>query len=268
MRRSVSWFMTGLLVFGAAATDTASAASDDIHWLLGIGPTIRPDYEGSEDYEPYFGGTAKLWWNDGRYVHLRGVEGSAGAARMEANLVPDSMFVFGPVAQYRLKRGDVDNDAVSDLKTVDAAFELGGFIGLREGDWTLRSTFSTDVSGEHDGSLIELALAYMHEVNETFQMGAGVASTWASNGYMGQYFSIGTQNSARSGLATYDADAGFKDVGGNVSFMWGMPGWRHVRVAGKFAYYRMIGDAEDSPVVDDVGSKNQLFGGLMLVWVQ
>ena len=85
---------------------------------------------------------------------------------------------------------------------------------------------------------------------------------------MGTYFSIGTQDAFRSGLKVYDADDGFKDVGLGLFAMWGMPDWEHFRIAGKMSYFRLIEDAEDSPVVDDAGSANQLFGGLMLVWVQ
>ena len=62
-------------------------------------------------------------------------------------------------------------------------------------------------------------------------------------------------DAASSGLPRYKASSGFKDSGmsviGNYHFnkTWGM--------AGLINYTRMLNDAEDSPLVNDVGDKNQ-----------
>jgi outer membrane protein len=259
----------GIVLLGTGTAQAQPASKEPgIRWMVGVGPSIRPDYEGSEDYEPLVAGLAQLNWADGKYVHLRSAEGSGAAPRMEANLVPDGPVIFGPLVQYRLKRGDVESSRVSGLKTVDGAVELGGFLGFTDGDWTVRSSVATDVSDEHNGTLVSLALNWAHAFSKQVSLGVDVQSTWASGAYMGSYFSIGTQNAARSGLKTYDADQGFKDVGFGVFAMWGMPDWEHFRIAGKMSYFRLLDDAEDSPVVDGAGSANQLFGGLMLVWAQ
>ena len=259
-----------VLMIGAdsARAQQSEENGNGLSWLVGIGPSFRPDYEGSEDYEPLIAGMAQLNWDDGKYVHLRSAEGSGAAPRMEANLVPDSPVIFGPLIQYRLKRGDVDNSQVDNLSSVGGALEMGVFLGIKEGDWTIRSSTATDVSSRHHGTLVSLALKWSRAFTEHLSLGAELQSTWASNAYMGSYFSVGLVNSIRSDLDEYDADAGFKDVGGSLFAMWGMEDWEHLRIAGKFSYFRLIGDAEDSPVVDDAGSPDQLFGGLMLVWAQ
>ncbi len=37
-------------------------------------------------------------------------------------------------------------------------------------------------------------------------------------------------------------------------------------LGGSAMYQRLLGDAEDSPVVDDRGSANQIFGGLAILY--
>jgi outer membrane protein len=72
---------------------------------------------------------------------------------------------------------------------------------------------------------------------------------------MEEYFGVDGSDAASSGLPRYDADGGFKDYGLGISAnykftnTWGL-------IAG-FNYHRMLGDAEDSPLVDDEGDKNQ-----------
>ena len=66
---------------------------------------------------------------------------------------------------------------------------------------------------------------------------------------------IDSSDAASSGLPFYKADGGIKDyglgIGANYKFnkAWGL--------IAKVSYYRLTGDAEDSPIVEDEGDKNQ-----------
>jgi outer membrane protein len=72
---------------------------------------------------------------------------------------------------------------------------------------------------------------------------------------MSDYFGVSKQNVGSSGLPLYSAGKGLKDAGvsliGHYKFTktWG--------VIGNVSYTRMLNDAEDSPLVKDVGDKNQ-----------
>jgi hypothetical protein len=67
---------------------------------------------------------------------------------------------------------------------------------------------------------------------------------------------------ARSGLDQYSADEGFKDVSIGAALTYGfLERWS---VSGLASYTRLIGDAEDSPLVDDVGNENQFFAGALI----
>ena len=60
---------------------------------------------------------------------------------------------------------------------------------------------------------------------------------------------------ARSGLSTYDPDGGIKDVGVSVNaiYQWN----EHWGVTGMVGLTQLVGDAADSPIVDDEGSATQ-----------
>lgn len=91
---------------------------------------------------------------------------------------------------------------------------------------------------------------------------ASVGSTWASEDYMSSYFGIDSADAARSGLDRFNADEGFKDVslGGALNYRF-LERWSVTALA---TYARLLGDAEDSPVVDDVGGANQFFAGALI----
>jgi outer membrane protein len=76
---------------------------------------------------------------------------------------------------------------------------------------------------------------------------------------METYFSVDRGDAIRSGLSTYDADSGFKDFSLGVVLQHGFA--RNWSVIGVLKYTRLLGDAADSPVVDDAGSANQLLTG-------
>src|SRR5512139_2783944 len=68
----------------------APAKENAMHWGAGLGVAYRPDYEGSDDYEPMPIGFARLWWDDGRRIEVRGTESSGSAVRLSSNVIPNS----------------------------------------------------------------------------------------------------------------------------------------------------------------------------------
>ena len=81
---------------------------------------------------------------------------------------------------------------------------------------------------------------------------------------MDTYFGIDAGGAAASGLDEFDADEGFKDVGLALSIELG--DGQGLGLTGILSYKRLLGDAEDSPVVADVGDENQIFGGVALTY--
>lgn len=245
----------------AVASNSSAAGESERDWTftLGLGVGAGPDYEGSEDYQP-----RPLWF--GRAERKDNISVAVRGTTLNANLVPDSIFRAGPVLNYRFGRDDVENDQVDDLQDVDGTFEVGAFAGVEldvaggPAVWGVALEGLQGTGGGHSGFLATFELFYRTPLSDRWSLGLTGASTWASEDYMEAFFGIDADDSARSGLDTFDADSGFKDVGltADLSFRidenWGV---------GLIASYaRLLGDAADSPVVDDVGDANQFFGGL------
>ena len=231
--------------------------------FVGLGIAYSTDYEGGDDYEATPAPFGAYHWASGRYIDLGGTGGSENAGRLTFNaLTSDTAWEFGPILQYRLERDDVDNSKVDRMSDIDAAVEVGAFLGWQGDRLNLATNFAADVSDEHDGYLWYFEGKYRIPVSDSFTWSLGAHLTWASEDYMDTYFGVKSSDSARSGLSKYSADEGFKDVGmsltGHYKFTdaWGL--------AANLSYTRMLNDAEDSPLVDDVGDKNQI-GGVVAV---
>jgi len=112
--------------------------------------------------------------------------------------------------------------------------------------------------------LATLGVGYSVKISDPVHMVLMASTSYASGDYMSTYFGIDSRDSARSGLKTYNADPGFKDVGVGVLVNYSI--WEHVGFRVIANYTRLVGDAEDSPIVDDRGSANQFFGGLMVTY--
>jgi outer membrane protein len=261
-------FHTLATLLVCAFTATTAMAYDEVSGevgakaggFLGLGIAYRPDYEGSDNYEAGIAPFGRYNMESGRYISLGGTSGSERAARLKMNiLTKDTGFEVGPVLQYRFKRGsEVENSKVSHMQTVPDEQEAGGFVGWHTGGLFLSMTGVYDISGESDGTLFYFNGLYRMPVTSQFEVAAGAQTTWASNDYMETYFGVSRANAANSGLPRYSADSGLKDAGlsliGHYKFTktWGL--------IGNLNYTRMLNDAEDSPLVKDVGDKNQYTG--------
>jgi outer membrane protein len=224
-------------------------------WTVGLGAGAVPDYEGSDDYEavpiPY------LHWQGGnRYFDLTGLTASA-------NLLDDDLIEVGPRLRIRRKRDDVHNDRVDRLQSTDTAVEVGGFVALNYERWRAEAWFSQDVADAHSGQLAGLKGDYTWPINPSWVLKSSLTTTYASGKFMETYFGVDSRNAQRSGLRQFDADAGFKDVGGDLALTY--RGWGNWGVTGFVAYDRLLNDAEDSPVTK-VGSPNQFFFGTLVTY--
>jgi len=236
--------------------------ANEMHWAAALGVGYRPDYEGSDHYKPIPIGFLRLRWDSGQRVEVRGTESSGSAVRLTSNVIPNSIFELGPVLQYRLKRDEVKSGRVDKMRDIEGAVEAGVYAGIAPRPFRLGVTYTHDVSNEYDGDLVELAGGWHDQLTDMFDMGLTVASTWASNAYMGHYFGVSPTESANTGLDAYDADDGFKDVGVKLILGFGGEEWDGWKLYGMASYFRLLGDAEDSPVVDDAGDADQFFGGI------
>ncbi|MBV6631966.1 MAG: MipA/OmpV family protein [Alphaproteobacteria bacterium] len=238
--------------------------TEDASGFVGAGVGIAPEYEGSEDYDviPLVVGQAN-WRGFG--LELRGL----GAA---IDVLPSRRFDAGPVINFRGGRDDdVDNDVVARLREIDDAIEVGGFFrynlspDLLDGD---RLSFEVDilqdVSDAHEGLVGGFGAAYSWRPTAKLGVILDVSTSFASSDYMDTYFTVDTGNSALSGLPVFEADSGFKDIGIGTTLTYDFnDSWGALA---RIGYTELLGDAADSPIVDDEGSSSQFLAAVGITY--
>jgi outer membrane protein len=224
-------------------------------YTVGLGVAMLPDYEGSKDYKiapvPYFRGQMA----SGQYLQLLG-------PTLTVNLLEGTTWQAGPLVRYRAERNDdVENNQVKLLKKVDAAIELGGFVGYQQNQWNARFDLAQDVAGGHEGFLATVTGGYTFIRTQATMLGLNLSTTYASSQYMDSYFTVTPIGTIRSGLKPYNASAGFKDVTAtligrhNFNNHWGL--------MGTVQFKELVGGAAGSPIVDHAGSPGQLTVGVL-----
>jgi outer membrane protein len=248
-------FLAVVFIFLTVVDFNHEVQAADITGGLGIG--IVPDYEGSDDYEILPFPLLIVKWDDHRSINWVGT-------KAQANLIPSETWKGGVVLEYIKKRDDVDDKRVKSMDKVDASLMTGGFLGYHFNAWNVGIEAMTDMIDGNDGSIIRLNGGYKIPVDDVWNVSLGAFTTWASDDYMEAYFEVDARDSALSGLKQFNADSGFKDIGGSVTVSYSQ--WDPWGVKGLLRYARLVGDAKDSPVTDDRGSAGQVVFGLLATY--
>lgn len=230
-----------------------SQASDDSGVVVSAGAGWAPDYEGSRNYEAVPLLFLHAGFPTGRFVAFNG-------AGLSANVIKSATWQTGPVMNFRPSRSEVENSRVAGLREVDGAVEAGAFVGLSVGPWKIKLTATHDVVDGHNGALIEVEGSYGLPIGEKSSLAFSLSTVYADAAYMDTYFSVDPDNALRSGLQTFQAAGGLKDVGAALLYSRTLPGkWA---VNGVLKYSRLLGDAADSPLVAREGDADQMLFGL------
>lgn len=249
----------GLMLSGLSGAAVAEEPASDWEIRLGAGAMYKPDYEGSDDYEvsplPMFA----VGYKD--LIFLEGPKLGANLLNVEGP-GPGDYLRAGPLLNYRFGRDQGDNDALRGLGDVDGSVEAGAFVEYGIRGFTVGATALQDVSDGHGGLTVEFQGGYSHQFDEHWFVQAGVSATWADDDYVQSYFGINASQALRSGYRQYSPEAGFKDVGLSAALGYALT--ENWSVTGRVGYSRLLGDAADSPIVDQEGSANAYEAGVFV----
>ena len=233
----------------------------EIRNYVAVAAGVVPDYMGSDDYTVGAAPAGLMKFGSSeRYARLLVTE-------LSVNVLDSRTWNFGPVLNYRLARDDVDDDAVDRMRDIDGTLEaglIGGWTWIGDDDprhrFNATVEFLHDVADTHEGFLVSAGARYFQPVTRPLTLSIGATVTYGSSDYMQTYFGVDSDNAARSGLSQFSAGSGLRDVRIPVMAIYSLsPNWH---LSGGLVYSRLLGDASDSPVVDDRGSRNQLFAGV------
>ena len=252
--------LTGVSAVLAVLAIAPSAGA--ANYTVGLGAGWAPDYQGSDDYHG-----VPTWLFDVHDLYHPDTYVTLAGPTLRSNFVADPHLRAGVSGSFVGKRDDVDDKVVDRMKSTDSALLLGGIFGW---DFVAQSTTELSVLldmrydvANGNGYLITPRLIYFNKIpNSRFSVGAGLFSDWASDDYMSEYFGVDAGDAARSGLSQFNAGSGFMDVGLTANINYRFADHWSTTLLG--AYTRLLGDAADSPIVDNRGDENQLFLGVTI----
>lgn len=220
-----------------------------------LGPQLSPAWPGADTYRvgPYM---------DFTRTRERQFEFEAPDQSFGPPLIHSSNFAIGPAFGVVRKRSAADIGA--DLPKVGFSIEAGAFAQVYvTPELRVRVDGRKGITG-HKGWIGEISADYIARQGDDWQFSIGPRVTLGDAKYMRAYFGVTPAAAVTSGLSAYNPRSGVQSLGVTASYHrmlnknWG------IAVFGR--YDRLVGDAADSPVVRQLGSRTQPSGGVGLTY--
>jgi outer membrane protein len=235
-----------------AASQERRDEGDSWSFNLGAGAMYRPDYEGSDDYEVR--GVPILGFNYRDIVMFRGGALVVDMIELTGTGLAENLS-FGPIAKFDPGREANDNPILRNLGDIDEGALAGVFVGYELGPVELELSVVQDATSRHEGLIAEIQAGYGFMLAQRLRAQVEISSTWSDDDYTQAYFGITRDQARASGLRQFTAASGVKDASASVSLHYLLS--EQWSVSGRLGYRRLLGDAADSPLVEDQGSPNQ-----------
>ena len=250
--------MKHFVIAAAALLPAWSAASaqdsEDLRVRVGLGAQLRPDFIGADSSE-----VAPLW----RINVARGTDPfkfSAPDYAFGIPIISSGGFSIGPTANIASGRKNSDLDVpVGKVKTT---IEAGAFASYQLSNSLYLRAEGLKGLGGHKGVVGTVGADYIWRDGDRYVFSIGPRVLFSNSRYQRAFFGVTPEAALASGLPAYRPGGGVHGVaaasGLSVQFdpRWGVCGFAR--------YERLVGDAAKSPIVRELGSRNQLSGGVGL----
>lgn len=249
-----------LAALAAALLCAAPAAAQETEgrgWIVtvGGGPQVFPKYPGADSYGVFPMPILGLRREGARRPFEAPDEGAGFGF-----LGPSSRFDFGPAIRFQNKRDEEDvGAAVGD---VDFTLEAGAFAQAFVTDNLRLRVEGRRGIGGHDGWVGDVSADLVIRNGDDTIFSIGPRARIADGRYHRAYFGVDDGVAAATGLPAYRPGGGVYAVGAAAGLTH-MLGPR-LGLYGYAGYDRLVGDAADSPIVRQLGSRDQFSGGLGL----
>lgn len=249
--------LLSIAVTQAQAQDAAKPAPtaeprQPSQWIVTIGGSVEysPEYEGSKHYS-----VSGLPSFDIRRLG-EPAEQDVPDDNFDLTIFNYKGLEIGPVVGIRSGRSNSDESRLEGLDRIDWSLDAGVFVQYWPIEDRLRLRLEARQALWNGGGLVaDLGADWFQPIMEGLVVSAGPRMTLGNSTFMSQNFGVSAAEAARSRFPEFDADAGVKSVGFTVAATYTInPQWS-VQVYNR--YDRLVGDAADSPITSDIGSKNQ-----------
>lgn len=264
-------YTCGAVALGIAALFSTAAHADgfvpevqDGISFGGLGIGVAPDYMGSADHTAGIAPYGRYLFSGQRYVQLLGTE-------LTVNLLDNPRWRVGPLLRYRFSRNDdVEDKVVKQMRPISDTTEAGLFVTYKmpmSANPLHQLSFTADVAADtgdtYDGVSGSVRVNYFHPFNERLLGNIGLGVAYGSNGFAETYYGV-----TGSDIALFPSLNGqpYKPSGGvtgvRIPFGLTTPLSKQWMLSGGGRYERLVGDMEDSPIVEDRGNANQWILGV------
>lgn len=224
---------------GTPPAAPARAAASDWQISLGVGGLVRPEYPGAKSYEVTPVPAIDITYRNTVFLNSRNGLG--------AYAINNDRYTLGGSVFFSGGRDQDDSDRLRGLGNIDAAAQGRIFGRVAIGPVDLGATVAKDFGGS-DGITADVTLSSNFKIGERLKLTPGGFVTYGNDDYMQTWFGVSSDQSARSRLARYDADAGIKSVGAFVRGSYQLTD--HWSLASSIRLEYLTGDAADSPIVE------------------
>ncbi len=248
----------GLIVTPAAAQEAEDSGKPDVNILIGIGPKIKPAFPGADKNKIIPLPVVDVWReNERRPVSTP--DESFGIALIGKR----GKTAFGPTLGFATQRKG--KDAVAGLSDVKFGVEAGGFAETYLAPALRLRGEMRQAIGAHKGMTGELgADLVMRGTGDKWMATLGPRLRWGNARYNRAYYGVTPGEAAVTGLAPYRPGSGIYAYGAMAGLYHDFgPHWGVYGFAG---YDRLTGKAAKSPIVTDIGSRDQFSAGVAVTY--
>lgn len=221
-----------VLAISAIAPVAALAQDRAFSADIGLGAAVAPTYPGADTTE------ARPWliWRNAGISRA----GDAGGDAQGFSISPS----FGLVGE----RNADDDAALNGLPDIDAAYELGARVSYTAGAVTGYASLRKGFGG-HDGLAGSAGVKYRTDANDRLSLWSGLGIGYGDGDYNQTYFGVSPTAAASSGYPAFDLGGGINKVAATLEARYSLND--NTALLGEIEYGRLVGDAADSPLVQD-----------------
>ena len=239
-----------------ALSDTLNLRPQDVTNLsLGLGPAVVPRFDGSREYKIRPVPVVSLRYRDVLKVDNNDVDFTAFDKVFGEDSAVEGRLSLGPVVNLDFGRSEKDSTKLKGLGNIGMSVELGAFVEFAAEEATFHVEVGQDVAQGHKGAVMEFTVTRSLYHGDKLVVGANGVMTLATANYMNTFFGVNAAQSAASGLPQFHAGPSIKDIGLSLNAIYALN--KHWSVLATLGYRRLLGDAEDSPLVRLRGDSGQ-----------
>ena len=223
--------LLGLIVLITPATLSAQDTGDGVSFRFGLGPSVTPDYFGSDNAS---------WGATGSFALERFQYGGLSFGGEDAQGVG-----FSGSFRFVSGRDSADYPELAGLATIDPSVEIGGGLTYTIGSLSGFASVRYGVTG-HQAFVTEVGADYTFDLLPDVSVSVGPRALWGDEKYMQTYFGVTEAEANNSSFDAFPTAAGLASAGLLVETVYSVNDeWQ---VVGTIRYDRLQGDAAASPI--------------------